>query len=380
MDLTAAGTGIVAGLRPGRAATPASTDEVADLVRAANAAGEAIVLWGGGTRIEVGDAPERYDLALELGRLRGVVEHAPADLVCTVRAGTTLAELERSLAGASQRWPVEAPDPERATVGGTIASAAAGPSRLRYQHPRDWIIGCEAVLGDGTVARAGGRVVKNVTGYDLTRLYSGTYGTLAVLTEVTLKLVATPERVRSLAREDTAARLWDAARALRASRLPLDAVALTLTPGSARLVVRLAGSSAAVERLAREISAPHGLADADEGEWGAIGSLPSRAGRVVRVSTRPGTERDAIGEVRSALVYPDTGAAFVFDALDARAIRALRARAEAGGGAVVIERAPDEVRRAAGTWGTPRLPLAVARALKDRFDPRAVLAPGRVPV
>jgi FAD/FMN-containing dehydrogenase len=184
VGLSLATSRAIDGLEPSRVVRPRDAAEVADVIRAANGAREAVVLWGGGTRIGVGDAPARYDAAVDLSGLSGVVEHTAADLVCTVRAGTTLAELADALAPSGQRWPVHAADPERATVGGTIASAAPAPSRLRFQHPRDWTIGCEAVLGDGTRARAGGRVVKNVSGFDLTRLYAGTYGTLAALVEV----------------------------------------------------------------------------------------------------------------------------------------------------------------------------------------------------
>ncbi|MEK7863351.1 MAG: FAD-binding oxidoreductase, partial [Chloroflexota bacterium] len=161
MDLAAYA---VAGRSPMRIERPETTEDVARVIGDAHRAREAVVLWGGGTRIGVGDAPSRYDAAVDLTLVRGIVEHSPADLVCVVRAGTTLAELATVLSASGLRWPVEAAHSERATVGGTIASAAPGPSRLRHQHVRDWVIGCEAVLGDGTRARAGGRVVKNVTG------------------------------------------------------------------------------------------------------------------------------------------------------------------------------------------------------------------------
>ncbi len=379
MDLV---TRAIDDVAPARTAAPTTAGEAAAIVRAAHEAREAVVLWGGGTRIEVGDAPARYDVALDLRGIRGVVAHAPADLVCTVRAGTTLGELAGVLATAGQRWPVEAGDPASATVGGTIASAAAGPSRLRYQHPRDWVIGCEAVLGDGTRTRAGGRVVKNVTGYDLTRLYSGTFGTLAALTEVTLKLVAASERVRSLALAGEAPELWRVATALHASRLPLDALALTLDGRAGRLVARIAGTAAAVERLAADVRHMGAFTDDDDpGLWQGIASLPLRARAAVRLSVRPGHEARALaGESGPLLAYPGTGIAFLFDALDGPGIGVLRARVEPAGGAVVLERVSAGTRRASGTWGAPRLPASIAQALKERFDPHGVLAPGRVPV
>src|SRR5207244_3180650 len=188
-------------------------------------------------------------------------EYEPGDLVRTVRAGTTLAELAEALAARGQRWPVEPGLPERATVGGTLASAAGGPSRMRYFHPRDWVIGARVVLGDATSVRSGGRVVKNVTGYDLTRFWSGTFGTLAAIVELTLKLTAVPERTVSLVAEVDVPAAFRVANELHASSLPLDALAVVTgeavgavgARADAALVVRLAGPAAAGRRLGREV-------------------------------------------------------------------------------------------------------------------------------
>ncbi len=377
------------GMTPARALRPETTEELASAIAAADAAREAIVLWGGGTRIGVGDPPERYDVAIDLTGLSGVVEHSPADLVCTVRAGTTLAELATSLRASGQRWPVEAPSPERATVGGTIASAAAGPSRLRYQHPRDWIIGCTAVLGDGTITRAGGRVVKNVTGYDLTRLYSGSYGTLAALTEVTLKLMALPERTLTLRAidRDIRAALRTAAE-LRATHLPLDALAV-VTGASAQLFgdarvstfVRVSGQGEAVERVVRAVRERTGAGDVDATVWERIASLPAETDTVARAGWPPGHQPPDGLDLSHALIYPGSGIAFLLGALEPKQFSPMRASVEAASGALVVERGDAAFRRAVGgAWGRPRVPPAIARALKQRFDPHGVLAPGRVPL
>ena len=365
------------GVEPSRVFRPRDAAEVADAVRAANDAHEAIVLWGGGTRVGIGDAPARYDVAVDLAGISGIVEHTAADLVCAVRAGTTLAELAAALAPSGQRWPVDAPDPERATVGGTIASAAPAPSRLRFQHPRDWTIGCEAVLGDGTRARAGGRVVKNVSGFDLTRLYSGTYGTLAALVEVSLKLVAVDEATRVLRASDgDLTRLAALASRVRAT-LSVEGIALTARRPMSTLHVRAAGSAAAVMRTARELAGLGIAEDASEAEWAELVARPAREEVAVRCSLAPGREVDAIGE--DGVAFVGTGIAYrLRGTLDE--IQRLRERTEAAAGAVVIERAPTELRRALGTWGTSRVPAAIARRLKEAFDPHAVLAPGRLPV
>jgi glycolate oxidase FAD binding subunit len=377
------------GVTPARSLRPATTDELAAAIAAADAAREAVVLWGGGTRIGVGDPPERYDIAIDLTGLVGIVEHSPADLVCTVRAGTTLTELATSLRASGQRWPVEAPCPEQATVGGTIASAAAGPSRLRYQHPRDWTIGCTAVLGDGTVTHAGGRVVKNVTGYDLTRLYSGSYGTLAALTEITLKLMALPERtvtLRAVDRDNRAALRMAAE--LRATHLPLDALAIVNGAAAQRfgdarvsVFVRVSGQHDAVERVAQTVRERTGASECDATVWDTITSLPGKTGLVARAGWPPGHEPPHGLDLSEAVIYPGSGIAFVLGAIEPEAFTAMRASVEAASGALVVERADMAFKHAVGgAWGRPRVPLAIARALKQRFDPHGVLAPGRVPL
>jgi glycolate oxidase FAD binding subunit len=369
------------GLAPSRAERPTSAAEVSAAIGAADRDRAAVVVWGGGTRIGVGDAPSRYDVALDLRGVTGVVEHSPADLVCAVRAGTTLAELDAELARHGQRWPVDVPDPARATIGGTIASAATGPSRLRHQHVRDWVIGCEAVLGDGTRARAGGRVVKNVTGYDLTRLYSGSFGTLAALVEVSLKLVAIDERSLVLSLRDAdVSRLVALATELRAA-LPLDALVLATggaAGGGALLAVRCAGAAAAVERLAREVRSRGAFAEIDDAAWQDIVALPARATHVARAAVPPGHEAEALGG--SAVAHVGAGSTFLFGERASDELATRRSTCEAAGGALILERTSVAQRRAIGTWGRSGLPAEIARRLKERFDPHGVLAPGRMPV
>lgn len=374
------------GALPKRHVAATSVDAVVSAIREANAEREAVVVWGGGTQIAVGDAPERYDLALDLTGLRGVIAHEPADLTVTVLAGTTMSELAAALAPHGQRWPVEVADPDRATVGGTLASAAPGPSRLRYFHPRDRTIGCSAVLGDGTLTRAGGRVVKNVTGYDLTRLYSGSFGTLAVLVELTLKLDPIPERTITLRADlPDPAMGYRAARELTALNMPLDALAVLmgsvdeeLCPTWTALYVRLAGTDAAVERLSAAVRRAAPFTDASNGVWTRIASLPTRSEVSLR-AVWPPSERLEIYPER-AVWYPGVDVMHILDSVvDTEHIRSVRTGLEASGGALVVERAPTEFRRAVGTWGTPRLPLEIARRLRSAFDPNGVLAPGRMP-
>ena len=379
----------VDGLTPARVERPESTDALAGVIGTAHRARQALVLWGGGTRIGVGDPPERYDVAVELRGLRGVVEHSPADLVCTVRAGTTLEELAHALGTSGQRWPVDAPLRKSATVGGTIAGAAVGPSRLRYQHPRDWILGCTAVLGDGTITRAGGRVVKNVTGYDLTRIYSGSYGTLVALAEITLKLIAAPEHEVTLRTvvPDAAAALRVAAE-LRTTHLPLDALVIATgraagdTGGrGAHLFVRVAGTRAAVARIARTLNEHATMAETDPSSWDTLADATAAASSTARAVWPAGHPPPGQLDLSDAVIYPGSGIAFRLQDLAPDAFRRARDALEAVDGALIVERGSAEYKRAVGgAWGRPRVPFAIARALKERFDPHGVLAPGRMPL
>ena len=361
-------------------------DDVVETIRAANSAREAIVIRGGATRLGIGDPPERYDTSLDLRGLSGIIRFEPDDLVATVLAGTTLAELAQALAERGLRWPVEAGLHDRATVGGTIASAAGGPSRLRYFHPRDWTIGLQAVLGDGSLTRAGGRVVKNVTGYDLTKLYSGSFGTLCAITEASLKLCAIPERQLTLrADSPTLEHAHLVTGTLLATDLPLDALAVLDGPRAGQLGatswigiwVRLAGSRRVVERLERAMSEHLPFVEDEPGVWERLAALPLEAETSLRLSWPAGSAEIFPGE-NGGLLYPGVETLHVFGAEGPEEVRALREVLEGKGGALVVERAAVTLRDAVGTWGTLRTPAVVGRALKERFDPNGVLAPGRM--
>jgi len=382
------GVAEIDGLRPAEVVRAETEAHVVDAIRAANERGEAVLVASGRTRLDVGDPLERCDTVLELSSLRGLIEHEAGDLVATVRAGTTLTDLADALAQTKQRWPVEAGAPDRATVGGTIASAAFGPSRLRYFHPRDWILGAKVVLGDATCVRSGGKVVKNVTGYDLTRLWSGTFGTLAAICEVTLKLTAIPERTTTLQADLSVPEALRIAAELHTTGLPLDALAIASgapaqaigSRDGAALLIRLAGPAAAVRRLGRSVRERVRCRDVANEAWDVIASAPVSATWAARVGW-PAARTPALDFVGyDAVIYPANGAAFLLRAIDRATFRRIRSDLEAMGGYAVLERAgPDYKRAVGGAWGASGIPNAIARELKTRFDPRGVLAPGRLP-
>ncbi|HEY7429412.1 MAG TPA: FAD-binding oxidoreductase, partial [Streptosporangiaceae bacterium] len=203
----------VAGLKPSYAASPGSVEEASALLRAAAGHGLAVVARGGGSKLDWGGQPRRCDLVVDTQRLDEVLEHAAGDLVATVQAGVRLDRLAEVLAKAGQQLALDpapairngvtaghwaAAPPDRATVGGALATASAGPRRLRYGTPRDLVIGVTVVRPDGVVARSGGKVVKNVAGYDLGKLFCGSEGRLGLIARAALRLHPRPDASRTL--------------------------------------------------------------------------------------------------------------------------------------------------------------------------------------
>ena len=185
---------LIGGMRPRWVASPASVDEVSAVLRLASDSGLAVVPRGAGTRLQWGVAPSQCDVVLDLTRLDGLVEHTSGDLVAVAQAGMRLDDLQARLASAGQ-W-LAADPPRRGTVGGLVATAATGPTRLLHGPVRDLVIGTTMVRADGVVAKSGGKVVKNVAGYDLGKLLTGSYGTLGVVVQVAFRLHPLPETSR----------------------------------------------------------------------------------------------------------------------------------------------------------------------------------------
>ena len=182
----------VDGRAPWAVIIPGDINQLAAVLALAHREKLAVVPWGGGTTMAMGHPPERLDLVLSLARLDRVLEHEPADLTACVQAGITMAALQAQLGSRRQWWPVDPPLAATATVGGVLASNASGPKRLLYGTARDLLIGITVVHADGAISKAGGKVTKNVTGYDMMKLYIGSLGTLAVIAEATLKLRPIP--------------------------------------------------------------------------------------------------------------------------------------------------------------------------------------------
>src|SRR6478735_27185 len=180
----------VAGVIPAFVASPSSTQQASALLRAAAGAGLAVVPRGAGTGLAWGGPPSRCDLVVDLRSMDQIVEHEAGDLVARVQAGATIGQLSVALGAAGQQLALDVP--AEATVGGVVATGTAGPRRFRYGAPRDLLIGITVVRADGVVAHAGGKVVKNVAGYDLGKLFAGSFGTLGLIVEAVFRLHPRP--------------------------------------------------------------------------------------------------------------------------------------------------------------------------------------------
>lgn len=244
-------------------AVPGAAEEVAALLRVADEAGAAVVPWGGGTQQTLGFAPRRYDLAISLRRLNRVLDYFPEDMTMAAEAGITLGDLDDVLAARKQMLPLDPPLRDRITLGGVLATNASGPRRHGYGTLRDFCIGLHAAYADGTLAKAGGMVVKNVTGFDLMKMHLGALGTLGVVTRVNLKVLPQPGAERTLLLQfPSPGPSFETVAALAASQLRPMAVEFsspttttnTRLPLEGYLVcVRCEGSAATVARQEKEI-------------------------------------------------------------------------------------------------------------------------------
>jgi len=246
----ATGRDAVDGVQAELVAEPASVEEASRVLAAASRAGKKVVVVGNGSKLGLGNPPERVDLVVRTRRLDRVLEHAAGDLVAKVEAGVHLADLQAALAPAGQWLALDPPEPG-ATVGGVVAANASGPRRLRYGTVRDLIIGITVVLADGTVAHAGGKVVKNVAGYDLSKLFCGSLGTLGLIAEATFRLHPRPEAAAVVTLQvERPEQLWEAVRRLLRSTLVPSAIELTWYERTGRLTVVIEGIRPGVEAQA----------------------------------------------------------------------------------------------------------------------------------
>ncbi len=392
---------------PAFVASPASTAEAAAIMRVAAEHELAVVVRGGGSRLAWGTPPSRCDLVVDTSRMSSVVEHASGDLVARVQAGARMGDVAAVLAGAGQEIALDVPGD--ATIGGVVASGLAGARRLRYGTPRDLLIGITIVRADGTVAKAGGKVVKNVAGYDLGKLFAGSAGTLGLITEATFRLHPLPAASAYVTAEYVAVSVaCDAVAAAANSPLVSSAVELTRAgpDGPIRVGVLLEGSADGVQSRSLRMAGLLGKAEvgteppawwpgsprAADGEtlvrvsfW--VSALPRVLDAIEAAADRADVSPLIAGSAGAGVLYLRAGGPAAAVAGFAMALREGLARDQSGAvagerGAVVVLAAPSAVREELAARGgmNGTVPgLALMRAVKDQFDPGHRMAPGRFP-
>jgi glycolate oxidase FAD binding subunit len=408
----------VDGLLPRLVVTPTTVEQVAQIVALTNAHDLSLLTRGGGSRMNVGGLPGQLDVLLETNALTQVLEHEVPDLTCHVEAGLTLAALQAQLTKKGQWLPLDPPGAGQATLGGLLASNASGPKRLRYGSARDLVIGLRVVQANGEVSRSGGRVVKNVAGYDLNKLYIGSLGTLGVIVEANFKLQPLPVAERTL--------LLTYVNAEEAMQTVTAILGSLLTPSALELIdsgaasdmsdffginlpgdgysvaVNFEGGMVTIDRQIDEtrlLARKHGAIMGDEltGEaqerfWNAVrehtqGSVTCKVAilvsqiasylrKVEQTCRRHELETAIVAHAGNGILYvelrPSDAAPRLIEAIAELRIHAGEAR-----GSLVVERCPSDLKRRINVWGEPGSDFYLMQRLKNQFDAKGTFVRGR---
>jgi glycolate oxidase FAD binding subunit len=371
--------------------TPDSPEEAAETLGKLVAGGEAVRFVGGGTKQRWGAPPSRDVVGISTQALDRVLEHNAGDMTAVLQAGVPLARAQERFAGAGQMLALDPPNPGgSATLGGVVACAASGPLRHRYGGVRDLLLGVRVALPDGTLVRSGGRVIKNVAGYDLAKLLAGSFGTLGMIVEVVVRLHPVPPGRATVAGVSTNPEmLGRAVSALAALPLELESLDVRWGDGRGAVLARVAGS-ATPPRVAIAASAMRGfgldiaIEEDDDAQWvGQRAAQRSAEGTVVRVS---GLRSDLPAVLRAAAragawVVGRAGLGLSWVTLPAGSPAEVAAavgelRSTLAPRPCVVLDAPDDVRAAVDVWGPQTGPVELMRRVKERFDPSGACNPG----
>lgn len=368
---------------------PASTEEVSALLKFANAQKLVVTATGGGTKLAWG-APVATQLELHTSRLNGVLEHSWGDLTATVAAGTPWSSMQETLAQHGQRVALDPAHASHATVGGVLATNDSGTLRMRYGSLRDLVIGMTIVLADGTIARAGGKVVKNVAGYDLPKLLTGSFGTLGIITEATFRLHAVQPHVLTFTvRSTDIAALADLMSAVLKTGLSLEQMQLRTEALNFALDLQLASvpeSLAEQEQQLRALAPSLSFESADADIFSAREKLFGGNATVLKIMALSTKLAAIVAGVAALSQLPDYEAACVADPVGIVTVRLstapeqtrdivadLRERLASSGGAVVTL----ENNAGLDPWGASPAAIDVMRSIKQEFDPQRILNPGK---
>jgi len=421
----------VCGVRPAVIVRPADGAQIAEILRFAAAEKLGVIPTGGGTKLGIGSPPARYDIALDLSRMNRVLAYDPHDLTLGVEPGVRIEDLLRTLAEKKQFLPLAVPFSDRATIGGIVAANSSSPLRHGYGAVRDFCLGMEFVTGEGAQAKSGGRVVKNVTGYDLHKLLIGSLGTLAVITRVNFRTFPLPPAqgtfvasfsdaesafgyCRAIAQSVLTPQIVDVADPVSANFLLSTEAPERIPPQQWAVVVSAAGQPAVVDRYGRELGRLASAANAAEliqlRHWESFAlarirefprlileAAPDAA--IFRIGVLPTkmaslfTDLNEIAkQYHLELVTLTRASGIMFAAFFAqpwsdkpspvtanllKGVFHICALPENGANAM-LEWCPSEMKRTGvDSWGPRRDDFALMRRVKDAFDPQNVLAPGR---
>ena len=432
-DLQAYG---IDGKIPNAAVRPGTAKEAAEIVKLAVAENLALIPSGARTKVGIGMPPSRYDLALDMTRLDRVISYDPGDLTLSVEPGISVSKLAAALAEHNQFLPLEVPFYESTTIGGTLSSGVDSPLRQLYGTPRDFVLGVEFVTGEGEIAKSGGRVVKNVSGYDLHKLFLGAIGSLGVITRVNFRTFPLPQRTATaLAAFRWANGAFEFNRTVQKSLLRPQSVEI-LSPAAAAILhgaqrgkpilsghdsawwvaVGVAGNESVIERCERELTSMAQSADRDSLEsfelmkndsqariWSAICEFPAAVLRassraaILRVSCLPKNfaglceGSDTIAKKFSLQIvqaFRGIGVAYIaflpaeenlgtMPQLKQACAAMLDTSANWWKASATIPWCPLEFKRDLSIWGAPRVDFPLMQKVKQAFDPRGIFAPGR---
>jgi glycolate oxidase FAD binding subunit len=390
----------VEGVAPDFVVEPGSVEEISDVMKLAASEGLAVAPRGGGTKMHIGDPPRQLDLIVSTARMNEVLEHTPGDQIVRLEAGVKLEDLQEHISDSDQMLAIDPPE-RGATIGGMVAANSSGPRRYRYGTIRDLIIGITVVLHDGTVAKAGGKVVKNVAGYDLSKLFTGSLGTLGVIATANFRLHPLPGAARTVAVDITdPQQAQAAAQAIVHSQVEATAVELHYGENERLLAVLLESIAGGIDAkaettsfLLKQFGEVRTLSDEEVDRLGPVTS-PEVADEIVLKIGAPPADLDAVLESvlgaaeRKGLAHPritghaGTGVTLIgFSGENeddaAGFVEEMREIWVRRGGNVILQRGPLTLKQRVGTWDNGGDYLGLVRRVKEKFDPRGGMNPGR---
>lgn len=394
-----AGSGdVVDGRQPFGVIAPGTAQEVAEVLRYCSSTGLAIIVRGGGTKLGLGNRPQKADIVLSTERLNRVIEHAWDDMTATVEAGCTIDKLQSALRQHGQMLAADPGQPEQATVGGVLATAESGTLRIRYGALRDLVLGLEMALSDGSVIKAGGKVVKNVAGYDLTKLAIGSLGTLGVITRAVFRLHPVPfDSASNSARLTSASDAMNVVLAILDSQLVYTGLQIRAPRADQIMIdVRFEGIPESLQdqfvKLGH-VAGVHRFTGAGGEVWTARAKLFANATNSVicKCSVLPAQigalcnavfRHAELSGLAAMLVVQGTGLAEArLDAASPRAcvdmVNALRGELDRLEGTLTVQRCPVPLKDELDLWGAGKDALPLMCRIKQQFDPARILNPGR---